>query len=95
MIKGSKGTYGIFSYFMYKAFLFIYNLPSISLMTIAIIRGIKTKPVINPIIAPSIILVSFYKFSSFSSLYILPFYVDFILGQSLEKLYKSKDNPKP
>jgi hypothetical protein len=73
MIKGSKGTYKIFSYFMNKAFLFIYNLPSISLMTIAKNRGIKTKPVINPIIAPSIILVSFFKKSLLSYLYIVPF----------------------
>jgi hypothetical protein len=55
MINESKGSYGISSFFMCKAFLFIYNLPSISLITITTIRGIKTKPVIEPNIAPSII----------------------------------------
>lgn len=55
MINKSKGSYDISSFFMYKAFLFIYNLPSISLMAITTIRGNKTKPVIEPSIAPSII----------------------------------------
>jgi hypothetical protein len=73
MIKGSKGTYKISSYFMNKAFLFIYNLPSISLMTIAKNRGIKTKPVINPIIVPSIILVRFFKKSFLFYYNIIPF----------------------